>query len=387
MSRSRATSTGLALAAVVALLVYPLVVPRFWILSVASQSMILGIVALSLVFMAGSGGMVSLAQAALAGVGAYATALASLKLGLPPIPAAIIAVTASTAVGLLFGAIAARTQGIYLLMLTLALAMALYYLCLQNYDIFNGHIGFAGVIGPTGQPRANPAVFYYLCLGVAALVYLGLKYLERAPLGLTFQGIRDNPRRMRALGYWVTLHRIVLFGIGGFVAGVSGVLLVWYQGTISPGSVDLTRAINVLIIAVVGGMGYPIGAFVGAVFLVLVQTFASSLVLFGVKFDERFNTLIGLSFLLVVLFAPTGIVGLADRFRRAVVRRVGPARAGSQPLAAAAVAASPLNPSLPAVASAASQAAATDVPSGSTVGPPRRLPGEADVTPPEQQEG
>jgi branched-chain amino acid transport system permease protein len=139
---------------------------------------------------------------------------------------------------------------------------------------------------------------------------------------------------MRALGYWVGLHRVVLFAIGGFVAGISGVLGVWYRGTISPGIVDLTRTIDVLIVAVLGGLGYPIGAFVGAVFFVLIGVFASSIKIFGFSFDERFNTLIGVGFLVVVLVAPNGFVGLADRLWRSVgTRRGGPPPRAIDPLA------------------------------------------------------
>jgi branched-chain amino acid transport system permease protein len=326
------------------LIVYPLVLPlilpanpaRFWTLSIGAQSLILGIVALSMVFMSGYGGMISLAQAALAGFAAYMVALAALSpsttavganigLGLPAIPSALIALVLSTALGALFGAISSRSSGIYFLMLTLALAVGFFYVVLQNYDIFGGHIGFAGIIGPTGQPRQNPVVFYYLCLAAAALVYLGLRYLVRSQLGLTFRGIRDNPRRMQALGYWVSLHKVVLFAIGGFVAGVSGVLGVWYRGNVSPGIVDLTRTIDVLIIAVVGGLNYPMGAFVGAVFFVLIDVFASSVKIFGFSFDQRFNTLIGLGFVVVVLVAPNGLVGLADQAWQAIRRRVAPA--------------------------------------------------------------
>lgn len=322
MTRARKVPALAALLVPVALVLYPLLVPRFWILSIASQAIILGIVALSLVFMAGQGGMVSLAQAALAGLAAYMTAILTLRLGLPALPAGLIAVLIATLVGALFGAIASRSQGIYFLMLTLALAVGFFYLALQNYDLFGGHIGFAGVLGPTGSPRENPAAFYYLCLATAVAAYLSLRYLARAPLGLSFQGIRDNPRRMWALGYWVSLHRVAIFAIGGLVAGLSGVLGIWYRGSISPGTVDLTRTIDVLIIAVVGGLGHPIGAFVGALFFVLVQTFASSVVVLGFSFDERFNTLIGLSFLLVVLFAPDGLIGLAARARVLIGRRL-----------------------------------------------------------------
>jgi branched-chain amino acid transport system permease protein len=338
---------GLATLAVVAVLVaYPLVAPRFWVLSIASNAAILGIAALSLIFMAGYGGMISLAQAALAGFAAYMLALATLPpsttatgsaigFALPPIPSALIALVLATLLGVLFGAISARSYGIYFLMLTLALAVGLFYIVLQNYEIFGGHIGFAKILGPTGQPRENPEAFYYMCVAAAALVYLGLRYLVRSQLGLTFQGIRDNPRRMNALGYRVGLHRVVLFAIGGFVAGVSGVLGAWYRGNISPGIVDLTRTIDVLIIAVLGGLGYPIGAFVGAVFFVLVDVFASSVKVFGFSFDERFNTLIGLGFVIVVLVAPNGLVGLADRIWTSIGRRrAGGLRRAIDPLAA-----------------------------------------------------
>jgi len=376
VSRLRASSAswlrsreGLAtLGFVVLLVVYPLAMPRFWVLSIASNAMILGIAALSLVFMAGYGGMVSLAQAALAGFAAYMLALATLEpsttatgsaigFALPALPSALIALVLATLAGAVFGAISSRSYGIYFLMLTLALAVGFFYIVLQNYDIFGGHIGFAGILGPTGQPRENPAAFYYMCVAAAALTYLGLRYVVRSQLGLTFQGVRDNPRRMKALGYRVGLHRVVLFALGGFVAGVSGVLGAWYRGNISPGIVDLTRTIDVLIIAVLGGLGYPMGAFVGAVFFVLVDVFASSIKIFGFSFDERFNTLIGLGFVVVVLVAPTGLVGLADRLwqtagrrrRRPLPRAIDPlaAEAGIAPAPIPALAGSPEVPGRP----------------------------------------
>lgn len=346
---------------VAALVVYPLVMSlilpanpaRFWTLSIGAQTFILGIVAMSLVFMAAYGGMVSLVQAALAGFAGYMVALAALEpstnaigstigLGLPAIPSALIALVMATLAGAIVGAITARSFGIYFLMLTLALAVGFFYLVLQNYEIFGGHIGFANIVGPTGQPRANPLAFYYLCLVAAAATYLGLRYLVRSQLGLTFQGVRDNPRRMGALGYRVGLHRIVLFGIGGFVAGVSGILAVWYRGNISPGVVDLTRTIDVLIVAVIGGLGYPIGAFVGAAMFLIIDTFASSIVILDFSFRERFNSLIGLGFVLIVLVAPNGIVGLLDRGWLSVGRRRGAHRRAVDPLAAeAGIAADP----------------------------------------------
>jgi branched-chain amino acid transport system permease protein len=323
---SRLRSRRVAWAALVAVLVvFPAVTSRFWTVSIGAHALILGIIALSLIFLAGYGGMVSLAQTAIAGVGAYATAILTVPhlpqqiLAIPVAPhwSALIAVPVAlllaTGVGLLFGWIAVRSQGIYLLMLTVALGVGFFYLAEENYDFFGGHGGVPEVVSPIGYTSENPALFYYICLVAAAAVYLGVRYLVRTPFGLVLQGIRDNPRRMRALGYWVGLHRVVAFGLAGFIAGIGGVLTVWYNGGISPGTVDLTRILELLIIAVIGGMAYPEGAFVGALAFVLVDTFASSLPsIGGFDFRERFNTLIGVTFLLIVLFSPNGLIGIGQ---------------------------------------------------------------------------
>ncbi|MFV2065225.1 MAG: branched-chain amino acid ABC transporter permease [Chloroflexota bacterium] len=306
-------------ALVALLLVYPQVMPRFWVLSIASQAMILGIIALSLIFLAGYVGMVSLAQVMLASIAGYITAMATVAWGVPILIGTVLGLGAAVFVGLVIGAISARSQGIYFLMLTMALAVGFFYLTLQNYEFFNGHRGFAQIPSPTGIPRADPPLFYYISLAAAALMYGGVKYIVRTPFGLALQGIRDNPRRMQTLGYWVVMYRIAAFGLAGLIAGVGGVLGIWYRSSISPGVADLTRTIDVLIIAVVGGLAFPAGAFVGAFVFILVETFASSIpsIALGplqIEFDERFNTVIGLAFLLIVLFAPGGIVGTAHKF-------------------------------------------------------------------------
>jgi branched-chain amino acid transport system permease protein len=324
MTRLRSRRTVQA-ALVLVLLVYPLFASRFWTVTIGAHALILGIIALSLIFLAGYGGMISLAQTAVAGVAAYSTAILTVPHlpqqilaipvapHLPPFIVVPVALLLATAVGVLFGWIAVRSQGIYLLMLTVALGVGFFYLAEENYDFFGGHGGVPEVISPIGYTSENPTLFYYICLAAAAAVYLGIRYLIRTPFGLALQGIRDNPRRMRALGYWVGLHRVAAFGLAGFIAGIGGVLTVWYNGSISPGTVDLTRTIELLIIAVVGGMAFPEGAFVGALAFVLVDTFASSLPSIGVfSFRERFNTLIGATFLLVVLFSPNGLIGIGQ---------------------------------------------------------------------------
>jgi branched-chain amino acid transport system permease protein len=122
-------------------------------------------------------------------------------------------------------------------------------------------------------------------------------------------GTRDDARRMSSLGYNVMLHRVAAFGVAGFIASVGGVLALWYHGGISPGSIGMTATVGVLIAAVIGGLGHPRGAFIGALVFVLVQTFAVNLV--G---SDRFNTLIGLVFLAIVMASPDGLLGLWRRW-------------------------------------------------------------------------
>ena len=191
-------------------------------------------------------------------------------------------------------------------MITLAVGVAFYYLCLQNYSVFNGFQGFQRVHAPTvlGVNWREPLPFYYLALFWSLAGYFFVKYLLRAPFGIALQGIRDNPRRMNALGFNVTAHRVAAYAVAGVIAAVGGVLLVWYNGLITPGSVGTSWLINILIIAVLGGMRHPIGAFLGAIVFVLLQTFAIDV------FDrERFNLVIGGVFLAIVLFSPDGLLG------------------------------------------------------------------------------
>jgi len=152
--------------------------------------------------------------------------------------------------------------------------------------------------------------FYYLSLAAAALGYLGVVYFKRTTFGLSLQAVRDNARRMEALGFHVALHRIVAYGLAGLLAAVGGILIVWFNGRISPGSIGLGPMIDILVIAVLGGLRRPIGPFVGALVFVLLDNFAIDLI-----DRERFNTVIGAAFLLVVLVSQDGLLGLWDRLR------------------------------------------------------------------------
>ena len=312
------------------LLVFPFVASGFITFQIMAYSMILGLLALSVMWLAGYGGMISLAQVTAAGMAAYTLPILGENtqsiwgLGWPWWLVVPIAIGVAALFSTLVGAIAVRTEGIYTLMITLAIAVVAFYFARQNYALFNGFNGFAGIRPPTiGVYWRDPVPFYYLVLLCAAGLFAAVAYVSRSTFGLTLQALRDNPRRMRALGYDVTAHRIFAFTISGAIAGVAGVLLVWFNGRVSPGNIGIDIVIDVLVVAVIGGLRHPIGPFVGALAFVLLENFAIDLI-----DRERFNTAIGFAFLLIVFFSPDGLLGLWEKY---APKRTAGSKAKSEP--------------------------------------------------------
>ena len=307
----------------IVLLFIPAIANDFWLFQIFSWSFILGVIALSLMFLAGYGGMVSLMQMTVAGVAGYTCAMFGVStsdgvnIGWPWWLAAPVGVAVGTAFGTLAGALAVRTEGIYTIVITLAIAAAFFYLANENYAIFNGHTGINAIASPHlfGIDWRSPIPFYYLTLAVAAASYFGVVYLSRAPFGLALQGVRDNPRRMHALGFNVRAHRIAAYAFASFVAALGGVLLVWQNTEIAPSTAGVDAAIDILIIAIVGGVTHPIGPFIGALTYAILKAFALDfLVLIGLN-GARFRMLIGLGFLAIVFFSPDGFVGIWNWLR------------------------------------------------------------------------
>jgi branched-chain amino acid transport system permease protein len=308
-----------------ALILLPAVANEFFLVQVFGWSFILGMIALSLMFLAGYGGMVSLVQMTVAGVAAYMVAIfgesgiQTISLGWPWWTTVPVALLIATAFGTISGALAVRTAGIYTIMITLAIASAFFYFTRQNYAIFNGFTGFNSVLAPHvfGVDWRAPVPFYYLTSVLAGGSYLCIVYISRSPFGLALQGARDNARRMAALGFDVTVHRIAAYALASLIAAVAGVLMVWLNGQVSPGTAGVGPVIDILVIAVVGGIGDPIGPFIGAIIYVILRTFALDVLVAAGLPGARFQLLIGLGFLLIVLFSPDGVLGLWARWRRA----------------------------------------------------------------------
>jgi len=298
-------------------LLAPLYLSSYWVNTLLTQVMFLGIVAASLIFLQAFGGMVSLAQIALFGVAGFVLGNATtngntkgLNLGWNPWWGVLLALAITVTVGLLFGALASRSVGIYFLMITLTYSVIANLTFGQVTDV-SGFGGISGIPTPhlIGNVNAHGQRLYYVSFGLALAVYFLLRYVRRTPFGLTLQGVRDDPVRMGSLGYNVSLHRTLAFAFASGVAAIAGILFVWWNGHIDPASIDLGSTIDILVIAVIGGLYRLEGAWVGALLFVVLENYSQRIGFIG----PRFETLIGAVFLVIVLVSPGGLVGLWER--------------------------------------------------------------------------
>ena len=331
---------AIGLGAIVVAVLAPLIFSDFWVNSILTQGLILGIGAASLIFLSAYGGMISLAQTGLMGIAGYALAnmvtqkvpggeTKGLLLGWDPTLSLVLAIALTVGIGLVFGAVASRSYGIYFLMLTLTYTV-IAFLFVGSVTLIGGFSPVAGVDDYTpgfiGEIVTDRQRLYFIALIAAVFVYLLIRYLIRTPFGITLQGIRDEPVRMASLGYNVALHRTLAFGVGAFVAAIGGVLYAWWFGQLSPTTMGLDATIQMLIIAVLGGLRRIEGAWLGAVaFLAINNTVTNHIPSDGLPIiGGTFNTVIGFIFLAIVIVSPDGLMGLWDRGWELARRRNGP---------------------------------------------------------------
>ncbi len=292
---------AIAIFAAIALLL-PFVAGDFYI-NLASQILIAAIFALSLNLLVGYGGMTSLGHASYLGVAAYLAALLTSRYGFGHGSAALISILGTIAMAAFFGIIALRATGLGFLMITLALSQVLWGLAYRMSDITNGDNGVTGVTRPApfGISLESATSFYWFALGIAALSFVMMAIFVSSSFGSSLKGVRDQPRRMAALGFNPWMIRWITFIYAGFWGAISGLLYVYYNKYIHPTSLSTTSSAEALLGVIAGGSGTLAGPAVGAALVLLLKNYASAYI-------ERWNMLLGLVFLFIVLVMPTGIV-------------------------------------------------------------------------------
>jgi branched-chain amino acid transport system permease protein len=310
----RTVQAALALC-LAALAVFPFVGSEFYAQMVA-RMMILAIFAMSLDLLLGVTGLVSLGHAAFFGLAGYALAFltpageaASLWWTLPA------AVAASALAALVIGFFVVRTHGIYFIMVTMAFAQMVYYLFFDNKPL-----GGSDGIYVNFKPDAglfdldNKRVFYYFTLAMLVAVYVFLRRLLWSPFGRVLAGIRVNEHRMRAMGYGTFGYKLTAFTLAGGLAGLAGYLLAAQTGYVNPELMGFHTSAHAIMMVILGGMGNFAGAIVGAfAFEYLLETFKDLPAIGAVQLGKHWQLWMGLFIVVVVVFAPRGLLGAIDR--------------------------------------------------------------------------
>jgi len=270
--------------------------------SLATEMLIFAILAMSIDVLSGYAGRTSLGHGAIFGIAAYVVLYTVTVAGGRPWTGALLGLLAATAAAVVFALLAIRTSGVYFLLITLALGMIVWGICLRWTSVTGGENGLRGSVRP--EWIASPAAFYWFVLATTGAMAFGLWRFVHSPFGLTLRGIRESESRMRALGYDVSLHLFVGFVVSGFFAGAAGVLYAFFNSFASPATVSLAQSVEALLMVLVGGVGTLVGSFVGSIAIISLENFVSF-------HTERWPMVLGLVFIATMIFAPEGLVGRA----------------------------------------------------------------------------
>ena len=300
--------------ALAALLLVVLLPPPFlssFLLTLATQALIYGILAMSLDLMLGYTGLASLGHAAYLGLGAYSVAILTTRHGADFWTTIAVGVVVAAAVAAIFGLVALRATGVYYLMITLALGMVVWGLAHRWVTVTQGDNGISGVPRPRGLPwsLSGSLPFYYVALVGFLLALWFLSTIVRSPFGRTLVGIRESESRMRTLGYNVWLHKYLGFIIAGGVGGFAGVLWAYYNGFVSPSDVELATSVEILLMVALGGRGTLVGPALGAAIIVFLKNVVS-------VYTHRWLLILGAVYIGTIVYAPEGIVGAIRQWWR-----------------------------------------------------------------------
>lgn len=301
--RRLSLTTRVQLVVLVAAIAFGVAAPYIlnsFIVGLLSLALISGLFAMSVDLLSGYAGLVTLGQAGITASAAYGVGYMSDKVGAGVPSQLLVGLAAGLVTSAVFAAMIVRSSGVYFMMITLAQGMIVWGLAIRAYQITGAENGLVGIERP-------PFIslywqYYWFVLAVVLVCSLLLLIAVRSPFGSTIKGIRESESRMRMLGYNPALQKFYVFMVAGFFASVGGILLVYLNEFISPSTSTLGASAIGVLEAILGGIGTLIGPMIGAFIIVGIQNIVST-------YLERWPTLMGLIFIVVVLFAPKGLVG------------------------------------------------------------------------------
>jgi branched-chain amino acid transport system permease protein len=268
--------------------------------SIATEILIFAILAMSIDILAGHSGRTPLCHGAIFGVATYVVLYYVTVTGGSVWVGSLLGILAAVLTAVVFALLAIRTSGVYFILLTLALGMIVWGLCLRWTSVTGGENGLRGTVRP--EWLANQVhLYYFVAVCFVALTYAMWRFVN-SPFGQTLKGIRESESRMRTLGYDVSIHLFLGFTVSGFFAGIAGALYAFFNSFVSPSTVALAQSVEGLLMAIVGGAGSLLGSIIGSALVIILENAVS-------LYTERWLMVLGFMFIITMLFAPQGIVG------------------------------------------------------------------------------
>lgn len=288
-----------------------------------AKIMIYALLALSLELLVGGTGLVCFGQAAFFGIGAYAAILLAPTDGnTPPLFLSLLAsILFAGLFALAVGALSLRTQGVYFIMVTLAFSQMAYYV-VHDTSLGGGTDGIYLLAKPTlGWIDLDKATHMYGLIWLSLLLgFLLLSQLQRSPFGRALSGIRVNEQRMKATGFSVYPYKLAAFTVSGAIAGWAGYLYAIKDGYVNPELLSWHLSGSVLVMIILGGLGQPRGALIGAFAFALLQELFQSEAVFG-SYAKHWHLGLGLTIMAFVAFMPHGLVALPQQLRECLTGR------------------------------------------------------------------
>jgi len=304
VAASKAKIAGIGLAFIV-LVILPPFYSSYWI-TLATQMLIYGILAMSLDILLGYTGLSSFGHAAFFGAAGYVVAILATRYKMGFASCLVSGVAVTTFISAIFGLLVAHASGVYFLIITLALGMTLWGLGFRWVTMTGGDNGISGIPRPDlGLPLSlkDPLTFYYFILVFFLVCLLLMTLFVRSPFGHSLKGVRESESRMRVLGYHTWLHKYLSYIAAACFGSIAGVLWAYFDGFISPYNMDLTASIEIILMVILGGPGTLVGPALGAGIIVFLKNFISA-------YTQRWLLILGTIYILTIFYAPQGLVNL-----------------------------------------------------------------------------
>jgi len=312
---SKAVKRAAGIVLLVALLTLPFWAGVYWT-HVAILSLYYVIVVSSWNLLVGYTGQMSFAQVSFSSLGGYASTIMATRLGVHPVLGMVVGVAAGAIAGYLLGVLCLRMRGVYHSLATLAFAEAFRTVLNLEYKVTRGSLGLLSV--PL-FPGTSKVPYYFTVLGLAACTLFILDRIIRSPVGFTLQAIREDQTAASVAGVPLARFKLFAFSLTAGMAGLGGAFLSHYIGVVTPDWATQNAMAFILAMAIMGGLGTFVGPIVGAV---TVQFLAEYLRVLG----RYYMSFFGLTVLLMLRFAPGGLLAVFQNLRASWARRRQPVR-------------------------------------------------------------